>query len=138
MRASSAATCASSTPQPPAPDAATPIPVDVRDAVLADIQAGVGRNAIARAHGISAGSVLGIAHTAGAFFPRCVDTATATRARQIDLAAERVEREAVLWETYLATPARQDGTEPRSVRRASYALYNLNRKSPPSSPSSRR
>lgn len=108
----------------------TPIRPDVRDAVLADIRSGVGRNAIARARGISAGSVSSIARAAGAFFPRCVDTATATRARQIDLAAERIDREAALWETYLATPARQDGTEPRRVRRASYALYDLNRKSP--------
>lgn len=72
----------------------------------------------------------GIAHTAGAFFPRCVDTATATRARQIDLAAERIDREAALWEVYLTTPARQDGTEPRRVQRASYALYDLDRKKP--------
>lgn len=108
---------------------ATPIPADVRDAVLADIRAGLGRNAIARARGISAGSVSGIARAAGAFFPRCVDTATATRARQIDLAAERLDREAKLWEIYLGAPLRRDGRETRQSRRASYKLYDLSRKS---------
>lgn len=109
----------------------TPIPQAKRDAILADIRGGLfGRNAIARAHGVSAGSVTNIARRDGAFFERCVRTATATEARRIDLAAARIEREAELWEIYLATPLRRDGTEPRRVRRASYALYDMDRKNP--------
>lgn len=110
----------------------TPIPADVREAVLADIRAGFGRNAIARARGISAGSVSGIAREAGAFFPRCVDTTTATRARQIDLADARIEREAELWQIYLEAPLRRDGSETRKSRRASYALHDIERKTRPS------
>ncbi len=107
----------------------TPIPQATRDAILVDVRGGLlGRNAIARAHGVSTGSVTNIARQAGAFFERCVHTATATEARRIDLAAVRVEREAALWEVYLASPTRRDGTEPRRVRRASYAIYDLERK----------
>lgn len=109
----------------------TPIPHAKRGAILVDIRGGLlGRNAIARAHGVSAGTVTNIARQAGAFFERCVHTATATEARRIDLAALRIDREAELWEVYLATPSRTDGTEPRRVRRASYALHDLARKNP--------
>lgn len=108
-----------------------PIPAALRKAILADVRGGIyGRNTIARVHGVSAGTVSNIARAAGAFFPRCVDTAAATRARKIDLALARVEREAKLWETYLGTPPRIDGGEPRRSRRASYALYDLHRKNP--------
>lgn len=109
-----------------------PIPSALREDILLDIRGGIlGRNAIARAHGVSTGTVTNIARAAGAFFPRCANTAAATRARKIDLALARVERETELWEIYLATPARRDGTEPRRARRASYALYDIHRKHRP-------
>ena len=109
----------------------TPIPPETRQAVLAAHGLGMTRNAIARTHGISAGSVSNIIRAAGLVFAGCVQTVTARRARQIDQAAARLEREGELWGILLETPYRADGSEPRRVRRASYALYDLTRKSTP-------
>lgn len=105
----------------------TPISQALRAAISSDIRAGLGRNATARKHGVSSGTVSNIARDEHLWFDRCVHTAPASHARQIDRWAERVNRSEALWETLLTTPYRQDGTEPRRVRKASYALYNLDR-----------
>jgi hypothetical protein len=105
----------------------TPIPAHVREAIAADIRFGMGRNAIARAHGVSAGTVTNIARSERLYFPRSEHTAAATEARQLDLAEERLHKAEELWDTYLNAPHRRDGTETRRARKASYALYNLDR-----------
>ena len=105
----------------------TPISPTTRAAISADIRNGLGRNATARKHNVAPGTVTNIARQEHLFFERCVHTAPASQARQIDRWAERVNRSEALWETLLATPNRQDGTEPRRVRKASYALYDLDR-----------
>lgn len=93
------------------------------------MRAGLGRNAIARKRGISPGSVSNIAREIHHSFERCVDTATATEAHQIDMAFARVQRAEQAWTTYLATPARRrDGRETRRARKASYQLYDIDRK----------
>lgn len=66
------------------------IPDDRRQAILADIQAGKPRNAIAREHGVAASTVSRIAEESGVdeAFDR-TKTENATRARQIDTKALR-------------------------------------------------
>lgn len=104
-----------------------PIPHSTREAVAEAIRAGRGRNELARAFGISPGSVTNIARDYGLWFERSTQTATATHARQIDLWAERVERAEQLLHEYLQAPYRPDGTPTRRSKQASYALYNLER-----------
>lgn len=105
----------------------TPLSSEQRNAIADDIRAGMGRNAIARKHGVSAGSVTSIARQENLFFDRCVQTATASHARQIDQWKERVDRADELLSVILNAPRRQNGTETRAERRASYALYDLDR-----------
>ncbi|MDQ0576455.1 hypothetical protein [Agromyces albus] len=104
-----------------------PIPSSTREAVAEAIHAGRGRNEIARAFNISPGSVSKIARDYGLWFERSSQTATATKARQIDLWAARIERAEQLLHEYLQAPYRQDGTPTRRSRRASYALYDVER-----------
>jgi hypothetical protein len=110
-----------------------PLSQQTRDAVEADIRAGLGRNAIARAHGISAGSVTNIARSAGLWFDNDWRTTTATEAHRIDAAAARLDREEQLWNAYLNHQARYtaDGRETkgsaRERERLSYKLYDLDR-----------
>lgn len=65
-----------------------PIPDETRAQVLNLHAEGLARNEIARRLNISAGSVTKIVHNAGGAFDRS-ETKDATRARAIDLAAER-------------------------------------------------
>lgn len=107
-----------------------PLPRNQREAIAQDIRAGMGRNAVARKHGVSAGTVTKIARTKGLFFERCTQTAVASRARSIDCAAARVDREEALLQQYLALPRTfrlRDGRETRAARRLSYKLYDINR-----------
>ncbi|WP_202512658.1 hypothetical protein [Streptomyces sp. SID3343] len=96
----------------------------VRAAILVDIRAGkLSRNAIARAHGVSSSTVTVIAREAGRAdaFDRS-KTKTATRARVVDLAAQRAELKSALltdaerlrrraWEPYSYYERGPDGPE---------------------------
>ncbi|GAA1768359.1 hypothetical protein [Agromyces humatus] len=106
-----------------------PLPRSTREAVAADIRAGKGRNAIAREHGISPGSVTNIARDYGLWFDRSTQTAIATHARQVDLWAARVTKEDKLLNQYLAltTTMTRSGRPTKAEKRLSYALYNVNR-----------
>ncbi|WP_022891245.1 hypothetical protein [Agromyces subbeticus] len=110
-------------PKPP------PLPRELRDRVADDIRAGMGRNAIARAHGISTGSVTNIARDYELWFERSAHTAEATRAQQIDQWAARIEAEDKLLSQYFALTrtTNRSGEPTRSERRLSYALYNVRR-----------
>jgi|UPI0008DA3ED8 transposase-like protein len=100
-----------------------------RAAIADDIRAGKGRNAIARDHGISPGTVTTIARREHLWFEQCTRTAAASEARRIDCEAIRVRREQELLDQYLALPTtiRSDGRETRTARRLSYQLYDLHR-----------
>ncbi|MFF2387826.1 hypothetical protein [Agromyces sp. NPDC058104] len=106
-----------------------PLPRTTRDAVADAIRAGRGRNEIARAFGISTGSVSNIARDSGLWFERSSVTAEASHARQVDMWAARVEREARLLDEYMAltNTMRPDGRPTRAEKRLSYALYNVRR-----------
>ncbi|WP_404475150.1 hypothetical protein [Microbacterium aerolatum] len=109
-----------------------PAPLDpmVRAAIVWDMRAGFGCNAIARTRGVSPGTVSKIARQEGHFFARSTQTALAARNRRADCAIARIEREATLTEELMDLPqtARQrDGRETRAFRRISYRLYDLHR-----------
>lgn len=108
-----------------------PLPQTTRDAVADDIRAGcLGRNAIARKHGISAGVVTKIARANEFWFPNDWQTMAGARARQIDLEAARLEREDELLNELLSLPQttrQRDGRETKAYRRLSYKLYDLQR-----------
>ncbi|WP_448002562.1 hypothetical protein [Agromyces bauzanensis] len=106
-----------------------PLARTTREAVAHAIRAGEGRNAIARTFGISPGSVTNIARERGLWFERCTQTATASRARQIDQWAERVDRVDHLMRKILALPTtmRHDGTATRAIRRLDSQLRDANR-----------
>lgn len=109
-------------------------PQSQRDAIAADIRLGLGRNAIARLHGVSTGLVSKIARENKLFFEQCVQTAQATECRSIDAWGPRVEREDKLFREYLALEQlhrTRDGKDTREHRRLSYALYNVNRHAKP-------
>ena len=93
------------------------------------IAAGLGRNEVVRRRQVSTGMVSKIARERGLWFERCTQVATASAARQIDMWAARVDREAEL-------EARLDKLEVKQMfhdqpsrkrNRLSYALYNLER-----------
>ncbi|TQK19108.1 hypothetical protein FBY40_1599 [Microbacterium sp. SLBN-154] len=107
--------------------ATTPLDPQIRHRIAADIRVGLGRNAIARAHGVSGGTVSKIARQEGICFRDAERTASASAARQIDQAVSRARRARTLWEAFLDAPNRPDGTDTSRLRRASYALYNLDR-----------
>lgn len=112
----------------------TPLTPEQRAAVADDIRAGMGRNAIARKHGISAGSVTNIARAEHLWFDRCTQTALASLNRSADLYRERVNREIQLWEQLLALPQTtrlRDGKETRAYRRLNRELDNLHRHAKP-------
>ncbi len=101
-----------------------PIPDNTRAAILADIRSGEkGRNAIARDHSVSTGTVSNIADDAGLLdaFTRS-NTENATRARQSDLAARRAQIAEMLlddiqrlrdraWKPYEVVTNSQQGAE---------------------------
>lgn len=106
-----------------------PLPQSTRDEVVRRIHAGEGRNAIARALGISPGSVTNIAQAHGLWFERSAWTAEATTARQIDQWVARIDREEDLLNQYLAlkTTMNRARKPTRAEKRLSYALYNTRR-----------
>jgi len=101
----------------------------VRQEIADEIVSGAGRNELARRHGVSPGLVSKIARERGLWFARCVNTAVATHALQVDLRAARSERDEALFDEYLALERTQrpDGRETRTAKRLSYALYNVDR-----------
>jgi hypothetical protein len=71
----------------------------LRQAVIDDIKAGeLGRNAIAKKHGLSGSTVSGIAKAEGLEFRGRTQVAAATQARKVDLRSRRAEIAAVLLE----------------------------------------
>ena len=109
-----------------------PIPLSqqTRDAVEADVAAGIGCNAIARAHGISPSSVSTIAHQAGLWFQNDHMTTLAAENRRWQATRARLAREGELVEELPQLPdtsRARDGRETKAYRRLSYALYNVNR-----------
>jgi hypothetical protein len=106
-----------------------PISPRLRQEIADEIISGAGRNELARRYGVSPGLVSKVARERGLWFDRCVNTATATHARQVDQWSVRVDREAELFDEHLALERmhRPDGKETRKAKRLSYALYNINR-----------
>ena len=112
----------------------TPLTPEQRAAVADDIRAGIGRNATARKHRISAGSVTNIARSEHLWFERCTQTALASRSRSHDLWRARTEREDQLIDDILALPQTtrlRDGKETRAYRRLNRELDNLHRHAKP-------
>lgn len=108
-----------------------PLPRELRQTIVNDIRAGdLGCNAIARKHGVAPSTVSGIARAEGLCFERCGHTAPAAKARSVDSAAARIDREEALLQQYLALPRTfrlRDGRETRAARRLSYKLYDISR-----------
>jgi hypothetical protein len=111
----------------------TPIPPEKRAAMVPDMRLtflNLGRNEIARRHGVSPGIVSKIAREEHHYFERATQTAEATAARRADCEVRRSERENQLLDDYLALPATtrlRDGRETRAARLLSYQLYDLHR-----------
>jgi hypothetical protein len=99
------------------------IDAELRRRIGDGIGMGLGRNELARRHGVSPGLVSKIARERGLWFENCTMTATATQAQQIDQWAKRADREDELLHKYLAL----DNTDSRKARKLSYALYNVSR-----------
>lgn len=107
-----------------------PVPRSTREAVADEIRAGRGRNELARAYGISPGSVTNIAREFHVYFSNDWRTREASEARRIDAELARLEKEQQLLDELLRLPTttrRRDGRETKAYRRISYALYNLRR-----------
>lgn len=102
----------------------TPLTPEQRAAVADDIRAGIGRNATARKHRISAGSVSNIAKSIGHTFTHTPSTATATYCARIDAARRRVDRERQL--IHEQTLALAHGRHKRA-RRIEKRITDLNR-----------
>lgn len=108
----------------------TPLTPEQRAAVADDIRAGMGRNAIARKHRISTGSVSNIARDEGLHFERDWVTVAGTEAHRIDCELARLERREALLDEYMAlttTSRLRDGRETRAAKKLGYALYNIDR-----------
>jgi hypothetical protein len=95
----------------------TPLDPETRRRLAGHIGVGVGRNEIARLFGVSPALVSKIARENGLAFENN-NTAIATRARQIDLWAARIERVDQLEREYLALQrtTKADGTPTRRER----------------------
>lgn len=108
-----------------------PLSPQLRQDVADDIRAGeLSRNAIARKHHISAGSVTNIARAEGLWFENDWMTAVGTEAHRVDCEIARLEREGALLDQYMAltvTNRLRDGQETRAAKKLSYALYNIDR-----------
>lgn len=110
-----------------------PLSPEKRAAIVHDIRFTIpklGRNAIARKHGVAAGTVTKIARAEGLWFDNDWITQAGSEAHRVDCALARMNREDELLDQYLALPQtcrQRDGKETRAHRRLSYALYNVNR-----------
>lgn len=107
-----------------------PLPRETRGAIADDIRAGLGRNAIARKHSVSAGTVTNIARSEELWFANDWMTMTGTEAHRVDAEAARMKREDELIDRLLALPQttrQRDGRETKAYRRISYALYDVKR-----------
>ncbi|TFC20067.1 hypothetical protein E3O19_01465 [Cryobacterium algoritolerans] len=107
----------------------TPLSPEVRVSIGDHIAMKWGRNEIARHFNVSPGVVSKIARERGLGFENTLMTADATRCHQIDMWAQRVDREQELFERYAALPgtSKADGTPTKREKRLSYALYNVTR-----------
>ena len=107
-----------------------PLPRDKRDAIAADIRAGLGCNATARKHHVAPSTVSTIARSEGLWFANDHMTTTAAECRRWHAEKARTAREDELLDQLLNLPRTtraRDGRETRAHRRLSYALYNLHR-----------
>lgn len=102
-----------------------PLSAAKRAVIINDLRAGLGRNETARRNDVAAGTVTSVARSIGHYFPRCEHTVDGTKARQADQALERLYRAEELWDTFLNTPPRHDGTLTRRAERASRALDRI-------------
>jgi hypothetical protein len=99
---------------------------ELRRTIVEHIRLGHGRNQIARELGISTGVVSKIARENYLGFSN-VQTVKATHAQQIDQWAARVEKSEAIYDEFMAAGNKPNGEPTRRLRRAEYALYNLDR-----------
>jgi hypothetical protein len=103
-----------------------PLDPELRRKIAEHIHLGHGRNEIARKLGVSTGVVTKIARENYLGFSN-VQTVKATQAQQIDQWAARVDKSGEVWAEYMAAGNKPNGEPTRRLRRAEYAMYNLDR-----------
>lgn len=110
------------------------IPDELRNTIGDEIAVGLGRNDIARRHGVSPGLVSKIARERGLGFRNTWMVDTAVQARQVDLFRQRIDKAEALERELEQTIAARTSSNPARIRKVTkrekqltYAIYNLDR-----------